>query len=185
MDARHRRGPISEGYGPHWLAAPLRRRSSKPPKVSLQRIEFRYRDRCGLSQNGLRPIVSNLGLFLINWTPCVVARFVAASSCSWSKMEPQVAGNTTVVLCRECERLPDDVGNACACGSRGWVSQAKARPSHKVAPLLPCYRLHGQELLRIESYRVPGPLPCPRRARLPHRPGSSASGLALHLNAGC
>jgi hypothetical protein len=36
MDARHRRGPISEGVGPRWLAAPLRRRSLKPPRVTFE-----------------------------------------------------------------------------------------------------------------------------------------------------
>jgi hypothetical protein len=36
MDARHRRGPTSEGFGPRRLAGPLRRRSLKPRRVSFE-----------------------------------------------------------------------------------------------------------------------------------------------------
>ena len=48
--------------------------------------------------------------------------------------------------------------------------------------LLLCY-IVSSEWARATEY--PGPLPCPRRTRLPHRPGSSTSALALHHNAGC
>lgn len=39
MDARHRRGKISEGAGPRRLAARLRRRSLKPPRVTFNKIQ--------------------------------------------------------------------------------------------------------------------------------------------------